>query len=54
MLLFVSSSTATTQFQLLLAVLTGVAESVVYICLLVENDRGSSFSVFFLFLLYDP
>lgn len=46
-LLFVSSSEATTQFQLLLAALTGVAESVVYICLLVFlKMMDSSFSIF--------
>jgi len=46
-LLFVSSSAAATQFQLLLAVLTGVADSVVYICLLVflkMTDSSFSFS----------
>lgn len=55
LLLFVSASAATTQFQLLLAALTGVAESVVYICLLVFlKMTDSSFSIFgFFFLSYD-
>lgn len=52
LLLFVSSSGATTQFQLLLAALTGVAESVVYICLLVFlKMTGSFFSISFPFCM---
>lgn len=53
LLLFVSSSAAATQVQLLLAVLTGVTEPVVYICLLVFLKMAEILPFLF-FLLYDP
>lgn len=49
MLLFVSSSTATTRFQLLLAALTGVA-----VCGLYLSPGWVFFFFLSLFLLYDP